>query len=632
MATLASEGRLITAARPPSRQRLSTTLYGLRSSYAEIYRAQPAVRTVVNAIARNVAQLGTHVFEATPDDDRQRVRTGPLAATIRRPNPGLTRYSWIFGVVADLGIFDQHTSVKVRGRDGRITLWPIPAEFVEPIGKNWMAPDGFRIGGSQGVELRADQVFHIHGYSPTARWSGVPPMETLRRILGGDQAAEEYREAFWRNGAQLGGVIKRPLEAPQWSDTARSRFRDQWKARYSGDGSEPGGTPLLEDGMDYVQLGQTNRNSQYLESRKLTREEVAALYHLPLVYAGLMDSANYAVVKEARGMLYSDCLGPIITQLQEEIDAQLVAEFDQTGATYVEFNWMAKLAGSFEEQAAVLSTAVGRPWLTTNEARARMNLSRLDDPSADEVITPMNVTVGGQPSPQTPTEVPQAGPKALPPAAMKAADGTVVVGLPAKAVERFETELVRALTRQLEDVYAKAARLPEGVSERWDEELAADLHAAALVVAEGVAAKVLVAAGRDASEATAEPMRAYLRVKAAAEARAFNRATKEALRAAGDDIAPAEVFDGRLAATAEAAVGIAVGVAQFAAVDTGKAVGFTRKTWRVTSARSRHPELNGVTVGIDDVFPNGARWPGDGTAGVDEVAGCRCELELSLEG
>ena len=52
------------------------------------------------------------------------------------------------------------------------------------------------------------------------------------------------------------------------------------------------------------------------------------------------------------------------------------------------------------------------------------------------------------------------------------------------------------------------------------------------------------------------------------------------------------------------------------------------KTWVVTSRKSRHPEMNGETVGIGETFSNGAAWPGDSAAGVDEVAGCQCMVDL----
>ena len=55
------------------------------------------------------------------------------------------------------------------------------------------------------------------------------------------------------------------------------------------------------------------------------------------------------------------------------------------------------------------------------------------------------------------------------------------------------------------------------------------------------------------------------------------------------------------------------------------------KTWITgPNPRPSHAAMNGVTVPIDEKFPNGLMWPADPAGDADEVAGCNCELELEL--
>ena len=49
-------------------------------------------------------------------------------------------------------------------------------------------------------------------------------------------------------------------------------------------------------------------------------------------------------------------------------------------------------------QYQALSTATGRPFMTTNYARGLLDMPPVD--GGDELITPLNVSEGGQPSPQ----------------------------------------------------------------------------------------------------------------------------------------------------------------------------------------------------------------------------------------
>jgi HK97 family phage portal protein len=369
---------------------------GLSQDYASIWRTQPQVRTVVSFLARNIAQLGVHVYRRLSEVDRVRLTDHPLAALLRTPNPFTTRYRLIEALVSDLAIYDNAILAKtVTGAPGLVRLDP---RFVTPISSHQFAVETFRYRGTTGYrDIPAEQVIHFRGYNPEdSRW-GCSPMETLRRVLAEEFQAGQYREQLWRNGARLMGYLKRPLDAPDWSESARLRFRRSWQAQYTGTGAKAGGTPILEDGMDFVPASVTPEAAQYIEARKLTREEVASAYHIPLPMVGILDHATYSNITEQHRNLYQDTLGPWLTMITEELHLQLLPDFPDSADVYLEFNLADKLRGSFEEQAAQLQTATGAPWMTRNEARARVNLPQVE--GGDELVTPLNVLSGGQASP-----------------------------------------------------------------------------------------------------------------------------------------------------------------------------------------------------------------------------------------
>jgi len=371
---------------------------GYAQTYEAIWRAQPHVRTCVSFLARNIAQLGLHTFRRVSDVDRQRLTDHPIAQLLGRPNPRTSRYRAIDALVHDLGIYDNAYWLKIRTGDQPRGLLRIPPSMVEPTGGSWVAPAAYRLQGSRGHrDVAPEQIVHFHGYHPERLTGGSSPIEAIRQLLAEEFAAERYREGLWRNGARISGYIKRPAAATEWSKAARERFKAGWQAQYTGDGAQVGGTPVLEDGMEFVQASFSPEQAQYVETRKLTREEVAAIYHIPLPMVGILEHATFSNITEQHKQLYNDTLGPWLVSIAEDIALQLLPDFDDSDGVYVEFNMAEKLRGSFEEQAKNLQTAVGGPWLTRNEARARQNLSPID--GGDELITPLNVLVGGQASP-----------------------------------------------------------------------------------------------------------------------------------------------------------------------------------------------------------------------------------------
>jgi HK97 family phage portal protein len=379
------------------------------TDYAAIWRTQPNVRTVISFLGRNIAQIALKVYRREADNIRQQLNDHPLAATLKRPNDFTTQYRLFDALVQSIALYDNALWAKLRNGNN-VGLAMLPWSRVQLVGDNFLVPDTYRITGNKGsVDLPRDRAVHFRGFNPEDPREGVSPMETLRRILNEEAAAGEARENFWRNDARSSVWLQRPLGA-KWSPEAKQRFRAQWRAFYQGT-ANAGETPVLEDGMEAKEWpSATARDSQFIEARKLTREEVAAAFHIPPPMVGILDHATFSNIDTQHRMLYQDTLGPWLTMIEQEIELQLLPEYADTTNVYVEFNLAEKLKGSFEEQAKNFQTAVGGPWMLRDEARARVNLPPLPGGAGAELITPMNVTEGGLASP-TDTAPP---PKALP--------------------------------------------------------------------------------------------------------------------------------------------------------------------------------------------------------------------------
>lgn len=365
---------------------------GPAATYAVLYRGQPHVRTVVDFLASQLGQLGIHVYRRLSDTDRVRVHDHPLARLLRAPNEGTTRYAWISQTVMDYAVFGDAFSIKVR-RPNRLELYRVPPPAMQAFGDlvprlyTWTLPDGnTRL-------LDPHEVFHLKQYNPDDPVAGLSPLETLRKLLAEEEASTQYREWFWKNAARLGGTIQRPKDAPRWTMEQRELFRAQW-LDYSGP-RNAGKTVVLEDGMSFEPNTATARDSQLIEARKLTREEVAAAYHVPPAMLGILEAQGYGSLREQHKALYQDTLGPYVSLLEGEIERQLLhGEFDDSDDVYVQFNINEKLQGSFEEETDALTSAVGSPYMARNEARARLNLPRVASPLFDIPVTRLDILEG----------------------------------------------------------------------------------------------------------------------------------------------------------------------------------------------------------------------------------------------
>lgn len=675
MAVVISGGNPVTVNRTTelSPGRGAISLYGGQvQTFAELYRCQPNLRLVIRFLGRNVAQLPLHLFERIDDKNRRRITDGPAGLWLDAPDAvatkPVTRHRWIDSMIQDLALYDVFLAIKMRNVDGRLSTVRIPPTHFLPIGDSWLWPDGFRVFGNSGwKDYSPDEVIYLHGHHPENPKIGSSSAEALRRTLAEDAASGRSREQMWNNAGRQSGYIKRPGPpvAPKWSDEARARFEKDFHAKWAGDGPGAGGTPILEEGMEYVATAFSAKELEYLGARRLTREEVAAQYFVPPVFVGILENANFANVREQHRSLYSDTLGPWLDWIPGELEVQLLPDLGAPPATYFEFRIEEKLRGSFEEEAAAIQTSTGAPWMLRSEARAMKNLPPV--PGFDEPITPLNVLIGGQASP-TDSAPGRGGAAARPAPAGAKALPHYLRGWEAKHLEIVTGFFTRQKAAVLSRLGAGAELADAFDSDRWNTELRTDLYAAALSMATDVGGAMATDHGATFDPALVE---GWLGENARIAAEGINSATVAALSTAvsgvprrgassakrtvhqalqdvglvddGEDpetvddltsnVDPAaEVFDLAIGVRAiQIATSRTTAVGSFARNEGASQAGLRTKTWISSGAsNSRHADLDGETVAIGDTFSNGGLWPGDPALGVEETAGCQCSIDFGI--
>ena len=638
-----------------------------RQSAAQLWDTQPHLRTVVDFLARNTAQLGLHVYERMPDGGRRRADDSVAGQVLDYVDGGeMTTFDLVYAMVGDHQLYD--TAYWWLARSVEAPYWKlirIPPTWItpHPDHSNAFVVHAYRVLiGGQEVTIPAvgkalpgqGGIIRMGGYSPTRYWEGSPKVNALKATLQEQIEAAKYRKQVWDRGGRVSAVIERPVDAEPWSDNAREQFREDWYAKFTGNGPKAGGTPILEDGMKLTRIDFNAREQQYVEAAKLSLQTVASVFHVNPTMIGYTEGATYSNVKEFSRMLYTDTLGPILRQLTQRINRGLLPALGMdTARYYVEFNIQEKLAGSFEEQAAILSTSTGSPWMTVNEARARQNLPAIE--GGDELVVPMNVTVGGQASPRdsgtqnvnpdAPDRASAPAPAAKAPAAKapeptRAPDGVKSRRARAAASKAVATTLDKFFTRQARVLRSKKAKL-DWDEDRWNDELAEDLMEVSRAQALAAAEAALKNNGGTYDEARTL---AYLKESSARKAEAINAGTRtrlqEAIDAAEDwdeDGEPPDPFQKVLVDEAEgranlwgatvAGFVVGFGMTEAARQNGGKKA---TKTWAVTSANPRdsHAAMDGETVPVDGTFSNGLDWPG-GFGDPDEVAGCHCEVSVT---
>lgn len=621
---------------------LQNTINGMSAS--KLYETQPALRSVISFLAEEIASLPLKCYVLQEDGGRERDRDSVLAKVLQSPNDHDTTYDLVLATVSEYLLHEDcfWLTIPANTKTGWI-VEVIPRDWLQPYSQDGFTLTNLKVTTPYGArtELSPEDLIRFCGWSPSGSASSTSRISALKDILTEQISAWQFRNGIWKNQGRVTQWISRPADTP-WGDGARDRFANSWKEKFSGDkGTNTGGTPLLEDGMRLETIPFNSREAQWVEVTKLSREDVCAVYHLNPSHLYHVDAQTYASVKENARALYADTLSPIMSLLTQRINAFLVPKLGLDSRHYCEFDLDAKLQGSFEERASVMQSAVGAPWMTRNEARAKLNLPAVD--GGDELVTPLNVLIGGQASPNDVDGVESSYNAASP---MKKSDGVRIKSAPAKTDSKEIAEaLKRFFNRQSRSIMPKLKANDDFEywwdAERWERELAEDLKP--IFQRQAVKRGQQAADRAHLGEFDGSEIEAYIEAMARGKSKAINNVTYrqlvEALDGDFDDDAMgstvAGVYEkadsraetsGRSFATAVAGFAILEAVRQLA--PQGQAM----KTWIVTSSnpRASHAAMDGETVPYDEEFSNGAKFPGDQMLTPDESCNCQCQVEILI--
>lgn len=373
-------------------------------SAEDLYRTQPALRTVVSFLGRNIAQLGVHSFARVSDTDRVRDRSSAVAKLLRAPNKSMTGFDLINRLVCDMGLYDDAYWILEEDNDAEAgwTIQPIPPSWVQRLSGGtywepavmWILPPG----AVRAHPIPMENVIRFHGWDPTNMTRGSSPVNALKATLMEQVHAVKYRDQMWTRAGRVGVTVTRPAmsSGTNWTPEQKKAFKDVLDSKLSGDsGADAGGSIILEDGMTMDRLGFTAHENEFVEASKLNLATVAQVYHVNPTMIGMLDNANFSNVREFNRSLYTNTLGPMMAMIEDRLNRFLVPRVaaGSPQELYLEFNIGEKLQGSFEEQAAVMQQATGRPWQTVNETRARFNMPEIE--GGDALATPLNILLGG---------------------------------------------------------------------------------------------------------------------------------------------------------------------------------------------------------------------------------------------
>ncbi len=285
-----------------------------------------AVWACISLIADSIATLPVDTYTVDADGVRNPSRPRPVWMDV--PNPEQTKVDFIFNQVASLLADGNAFIYNVLDRKGDVVeAWTLSPDTVQVyrerqldgsvrlvyyvmISKGQQSPVGpFRI--EAGPEM-----FHVMAFQASSNWPrGIAPLEVARRMFGSGIAGQEMGARFFGHGMNAAGVIETPDEMT--IDQARELKKD-FTAANSGI-SKMHLPPVLTAGASFKPIQITPEQSQFIEQRRFSVEEIARFFRVPPYMIGdLAKTTSWGTGVEQQGIGFvTYTLRPWIERLEE---------------------------------------------------------------------------------------------------------------------------------------------------------------------------------------------------------------------------------------------------------------------------------------------------------------------------
>lgn len=335
----------------------------------------------VDRRATTLAKLPFQVYRRN-GDNRERIHDHRMSYLLEvRPNKYQSPMAYKKYIMVNMLIRGFACIYKKYGRDGEIDEL-IPWNSAE-VGVLKLLDRDEYVYQYRGNTYTEDEVIYIPYLSSDGK-RGKAPMTVARESAEAVSNMARHLKMFYKSGAVKQGALK--MTQPLSSD-AKKKLKRQWAELYGG-ANQSGEPAVLDNGMDWMDISLPFSDAQFIESKRLTALDIAAIFNVPGSSVGLAQE-KYSNLQEINDRFIQDVVAPDCINIEEahNFSCFLNKERDY----YTKFNLSAGMRGTPEKRVQFYKEMLGIGVMTINEIRSLEELNGIG-PLGDKHYASLNYT------------------------------------------------------------------------------------------------------------------------------------------------------------------------------------------------------------------------------------------------
>ncbi|MCQ9615932.1 phage portal protein [Paenalcaligenes niemegkensis] len=301
------------------------------------------------------------------------------------PNDWQTSYKWRETCMGHVLGWGNGYSRLVRSRRGELQAIErhLPQDTtLAKVGNRWVYST--RDDDGAPLAVAPEDMVHIRALGRDGRM-GVSPIMQHAEAIGLGLAAQRYGKQFFDGGGRPTGIL---TPKGDLSDNAWTRLKEFWPSAVARLKRSDNKTLLVPADLDFRALTIEPEAAQFIETRKLTRSEVAALFNVPAHMINDLDRATFSNISEQAIQFVRHTMMPWVQNWEQELNRRLFTRAERAAGYYIKFNLGGLLRGTPKERGELYHFGITDGWMTRNEARLFEDFNPID--GLDEMLISVN--------------------------------------------------------------------------------------------------------------------------------------------------------------------------------------------------------------------------------------------------
>lgn len=326
----------------------------------------------IRVLSQSIASIPVKLMEIVPDGHKEAIDSDLYYLLRVQPNPDMSAYTFFETLTACLAYTGNGYAQIERDVTGSpIYLWPLNPLKTFPVRDTdtgdlfYKTSDGMRDGQYRFVPQK--DVLHVKLHSLDGI-RGLSPIDYGRRPLGLQVAQEKAGSRVFGNGSKPGNLLiaKAAKTVAQLQEAKVS-----WEQ--ANGAINQGRVGVISGEWDYKDLGISNEQSQWLQARQFSLQQIAALFGVPSHFVGDNSKLSGSNSEEIAKQFLQTSLSPIITQFENELLRKLVATRGRSANKYfIRLDTEKFIRTDIAKQYQAYSLGVSSGWFSVNDVRRKL--------------------------------------------------------------------------------------------------------------------------------------------------------------------------------------------------------------------------------------------------------------------